>query len=259
MPAADYLRAMSFPAPPPQRQPIFNMPPAITGLLGLLVAVCAAQTWWPAANEWLVLNLAFIPARFTQPDSGLFGGQAGVWTFVTYAFLHGGWIHLATNGLWLAAFGSPLARRFGTGRFLLFSAVGAVGGAIAHFAAFFGDVTPMVGASAAISAHMAGVSRFAFQPGGALSGRRFGRPDDLVPALSIMAMLRERRVLTFLGVWFGINLLFGVFGGAAFGAPGAVAWQAHIGGFAAGLLLFPLFDPPRRLTAPRPFDEWPAA
>jgi membrane associated rhomboid family serine protease len=50
-------------------------------------------------------------------------------------------------------------------------------------------------------------------------------------------------VLAFLAVWFGVNIVFGV-GSIAIGADGAsVAWQAHIGGFVAGLMLFSLFDP----------------
>ena len=57
--------------------------------------------------------------------------------------------------------------------------------------------------------------------------------------------IRDRRVLIFLGVWFGTNLLFGLFGGGI--ASGAVAWEAHIGGFVAGLLFFPVFDPVPRM------------
>jgi membrane associated rhomboid family serine protease len=64
-----------------------------------------------------------------------------------------------------------------------------------------------------------------------------------VPALSLMRALRNPRVLGFLGVWFGVNIIFGM-GSIAIGADGAsVAWQAHIGGFLAGLMLFSLFDP----------------
>jgi len=67
-----------------------------------------------------------------------------------------------------------------------------------------------------------------------------------VPALSLTRALRNTRVLGFLAVWFGVNLVFGI-GSIAIGAEGAsVAWQAHIGGFLAGLLLFSLFDPVSR-------------
>jgi len=64
-------------------------------------------------------------------------------------------------------------------------------------------------------------------------------------ALSLSRTLRNRRVLSFLGIWFGVNILFGV-GSIAIGADGAsVAWQAHIGGLPCGVMLFSLFDPVR--------------
>jgi membrane associated rhomboid family serine protease len=64
-----------------------------------------------------------------------------------------------------------------------------------------------------------------------------------VPALSLVRALRNPRVLGFLAVWFGVNIIFGL-GAISIGNDGAsVAWQAHIGGFLAGLMLFSLFDP----------------
>jgi membrane associated rhomboid family serine protease len=95
---------------------------------------------------------------------------------------------------------------------------------------------------------MAAAIRFAFQHGSFLSFRR-GDADAAaqVPALSLSKALRNPRVLGFLGVWFGVNIIFGI-GSIAIGADGAsVAWQAHIGGFFAGLLLFSLFDPVSRI------------
>ena len=69
----------------------------------------------------------------------------------------------------------------------------------------------------------------------------------------LAARLRNTRVLGFLAVWFGVNIIFGV-GSIAIGADGAsVAWQAHIGGFLAGLMLFSLFDPVPR-AAPHAAD-----
>jgi membrane associated rhomboid family serine protease len=105
-------------------------------------------------------------------------------------------------------------------------------------------IAPMIGASASVSGTMAAAVRFAFVRGSFLSFSR-GDADAAakVPALSLSRALRNRRVLAFLGVWFGVNILFGV-GSIAIGMDGAsVAWQAHIGGFLAGLMLFSLFDP----------------
>src|SRR5260370_18995999 len=73
---------------------------------------------------------------------------------------------------------------------------------------------------------------------------------SLVPAASLGASLRDPRVIAFLLVWFGLNILFGVF---SLGMPGvgqAIAWQAHIGGFLAGLLAFSAFDPVPSSSAP---------
>ena len=86
--------------------------------------------------------------------------------------------------------------------------------------------------------------RFAFVRGGFLSFRR-GDADAAatVPAQPLRRALRDPRVLGFLAVWFGVNIVFGV-GSIGIGTEGeSVAWQAHIGGFFAGLLLFSLFDP----------------
>ena len=55
-------------------------------------------------------------------------------------------------------------------------------------------------------------------------------------------MLSDRRVVSFLVVWFGLNLLTGLAGAGLGLGDATIAWQAHIGGFLAGLLLFPLFD-----------------
>ena len=234
----------------PQSQPIFNLPGVVLLLLGAFAAVHAVRMWvlGEDANVEILLLFSFIPVRITDP--GYFGAPipggtaAQIWSFVTYAFLHADWSHLIFNGLWLAAFGSPVAIRFGSSRFLVYSLAGAVGGAFLHLAVHPSSAVPMVGASAAISAHMAGAARFVFSAGGPIAGFRGGGPAAYHhPAPPLAAVIRNRSVLSFLGVWFGLNLLFGLFGGATGLASGAIACEAHIGGFLVGLLLFPLLDP----------------
>jgi membrane associated rhomboid family serine protease len=103
----------------------------------------------------------------------------------------------------------------------------------------------MVGASAAISGAMAAAMRFAFQRGGPLGPFR-GNDEAAyrVPATPLSVLLRDRRFVVFLIVWFGVNLLFGL---GIVPLPGEgdmpIAWEAHIGGFLAGLVSFALFDP----------------
>ena len=133
-------------------------------------------------------------------------------------------------------------------------AVTAAAGALAHLVTHEHAIAPMIGASASVSGAMAAAIRFAFVQGSFLSFSR-GDADAAaqVPALSLLRALRDPRVLGFLAVWFGVNIIFGV-GSIAIGADGAsVAWQAHIGGFLAGLLLFSLFDPVPR-AAPHAAD-----
>ena len=138
------------------------------------------------------------------------GLGAEIWTFVTYALIHGDWTHLGINCVWLLAFGTPVARRFGAIRYLAFFAVTSAAGAAAHLATHSNAFAPMVGASASISGFMAAAMRFAFQRSGPLG--LLGRDDAAyrVPALPLGAVLRDPRVLAFLAVWFALNLLFGI-------------------------------------------------
>jgi membrane associated rhomboid family serine protease len=229
------------------REPIFNVPGVLIATLAVLVLVQLVRSVLSdAADVELLLLFAFIPARYDAnilANAAWPGGLgADAWTFVTYALLHADWMHLLFNSVWFLAFGTPLARRFGPIRFLAFCAVTAAAGALAHLMTHFGQMVPMVGASGAISGAMSGAMRFAFQRGGPLS---FGgsRESYRVPALSLVDSFRDPRVLAFLAVWFGLNLLFGIGSVSLTGNEQPVAWQAHVGGFVAGLVLFSWFDP----------------
>lgn len=233
---------MTFPQPDrgTDRQPIFNVPRVLLVLLALLVAIhlVRAMLLTDSQAAWVILNFAFFPTRPEWLTVQSVPG-AEIWSYLTYAFLHASWVHLGLNALWMVAFGSPLAWRFGTVRFLAFSAVAAVCGAALHMLANGGDTVPMVGASAAVSAHMAGAVRFLF-----IAPKR-GSRSYWAPAASLSAIFSDRRTLMFVGAWFAINLAVGLFG-LANPEAGRIAWEAHVGGFAAGLLLFPLFDPVSR-------------
>ena len=151
---------------------------------------------------------------------------------MTYAFLHGSFAHLGFNLIWLVAFGTPVARRFGTWRFLVFFAFTAATGALAHLISYFGENVPIIGASAAVLGMMAAAMRFVFQPGGPLDLLRLSEAETYqVPAKSLARMLRDPRMILFALAWFGLNALLGL---PLFAMPGVeenVAWQAHIGGF----------------------------
>jgi membrane associated rhomboid family serine protease len=222
----------------------------LTGLhLLLAFGLTVAQT-----NRMIAL-LAFNPLRYvpnTIPEAIMAGGWGPeLWTFLSYAVVHADLNHLFFNMLWLLAFGTPVARRFGTWRFLVFCVVTAVAGAAAHLVTHWGEFSPMIGASATVSGAMAAAMRFVFQRHAPLG--LFGsdeRDAYLVPAAPLWSMLRDPRILLFLAIWFGTNLLFGLGAIEMPGTQGAVAWEAHIGGFLAGLIGFALFDPVRRSKVP---------
>jgi membrane associated rhomboid family serine protease len=243
------------PDTPPEapREPLLTLPGALTAYIVLLAVIHLRVLLPPDWENWTIDVFGFIPRRYDSTLLAIdFPGGAGakVWTFVTYSLLHANLSHIGFNVLWLLPFGSALARRFGAFRFFLFMAVTAAAGALAHLLTHEHAVAPMIGASASVSGTMAAAIRFAFVQGSFLSFNR-GDADAAarVPALSLMRALRNPRVLAFLGIWFGVNIIFGV-GSIAIGSDGAsVAWQAHIGGFFAGLLLFSLFDPVPRAAA----------
>ena len=242
------------PQPPsPRREPVLTLPGALTAYILLLAIIHLRVLLPPDVDNWIVLAFGFIPKRYDPSIVDLaFPGGAGakVWTFVTYSLLHANLSHIGFNVLWLLPFGSALARRFGAVRFFVFMAVTAAAGALAHLVSHEHELAPMIGASASVSGTMAAAIRFAFVQGSFLSFSR-GDADAAakVPAQSLWRALRDRRVVAFLAVWFGVNIIFGI-GSFAVGMEGvSVAWEAHIGGFLAGLLLFALFDPVPRASA----------
>jgi membrane associated rhomboid family serine protease len=237
---------------PKSSEPMFNVPPVVIATVAVLVLVHAFRVFvlTDAEDMHFLLAFAFIPARYDSDllVGGSFPGGFGadLWTFFTYAFLHADLLHIGLNLAWLLPFGTALARRFGAWRYVVFMLVMAAAGALAHLASHPGAMVPMIGASAAISGAMAAAMRFIFQEHGPLELWREGAGNGeayRVAAAPLMTTLRDVRFLLFLAVWIGLNALFGL-GTVSFGEEGQqLAWQAHIGGFLAGLLLFTAFDP----------------
>jgi membrane associated rhomboid family serine protease len=234
-----------------RKEPMLNVPPPVLATVGVLIAVHAVRMLLLSDEQdlQLLLTFAFIPARYGTylAADGLPGGfGADLWTFFTYAFLHADLLHIGINLAWLLPFGTALARRFGTWRYTVFMLVVAAAGAFAHLISHPGALVPMIGASAAISGAMAAALRFIFQQGGPLGLWHADPSGDAyrVPATSLINTLRDPRFLIFVGVWFGLNALFGLGSVPIGGEQGQeIAWQAHIGGFVAGFFLFNAFDP----------------
>lgn len=244
---------MTFLQSAPPRQPMFRAPPVVVWLIGTLALAHAARAALPAAKgQAIIAEYALVPARYSRAFLESHMADPGtVWEraipFVSYMGLHGDVTHLAINCLWLLAFGPIVARRFGAGLFLVFFLVCGVVGACTYLVFNWGSDIPVVGASGAISGLMA--SGLRMMPGqtppwmlGAVRGEA-----PLAPILS-------RQILTFSAVWAAINLLAGLTGLGTGAEGGMIAWQAHLGGFVAGLLLCGLFDGLRPRATGLPLD-----
>ncbi|WP_244630955.1 rhomboid family intramembrane serine protease [Aureimonas sp. ME7] len=234
------------PPPPRPRVPAFNVPTVVLVLLAGLVIVHWVRSSWLSdfGSAFVLLNFGFFAGCYGSAEDlcQLREAFAPVASPLTHAFLHGDWTHLVTNGVWMLAFGTPVARRLGNGRFLLFCAVGAIAGAAMFYALNPALIQPMIGASGVVSALMGGAARFAIGSSG-----MGGRGDvAFAPRLSIARSLTDRTVLFFTIVFFATNFALGSGSGYLFGEAGAIAWEAHVGGFLFGFLAFAAFDPRRQ-------------
>jgi len=231
-------------------QPVFNLPRSLVVTLALLAGIYVIQEYLldEDARAYFIVNLAFTPLRYAYPLAEQ--GFAWLWTPVTYSLLHGSIEHILFNALWLMAFGAPVVRRIGTFRYVVFWILSAVVSAFFHALLNWGNETLLIGASGVVSALMGAACRFAFPP-----RRGYDRTHGhLYPRQSILGAFRNRTVVIFTAMWLIGNLLI-AFGVTLFGADmGPIAWDAHIGGFLFGFLLFGFFDPvpPSRMPLTQP-------
>ena len=218
----------------------------VVWLIAVFVAVHLVRLYGPFSNDQIIYYFAFIPARLNG-DPAVMAGAHGIergarfWSLITYSLIHADWLHLAINSFWMLAFGSVVARRLGAARFLAMSGIGAIAGALMYFAFHPSQFAVLVGASAAVSAQLAVAVRFMFaQPGS--RHWSYGEEVRQVKPLSLIGTFTNRRALVFILVWLGLNYLFGATG---FGTPDGetlVAWEAHLGGFGAGLLMLGIIE-----------------
>lgn len=185
----------------------------------------------------VVFYLGIIPARYTVPQITLHETVPGlILPLFASMFLHGGWLHLAGNMLFLFVFGRSIEDRYGHLRFLLIYFLGGFAGSLLHIVLNAGSRVPSIGASGAI----AGVLGAYF-----ISYPR-ARITTLVPILFFFWTV-EVPALILLGYWFLLQFLSGYQMQAIETATqGGVAWWAHVGGFVAGFGLALILRPIRR-------------
>jgi membrane associated rhomboid family serine protease len=200
----------------------------------------------PQSGELAVISFGMIPARLfgygeLPPEIATVPAWA---TVITSMFMHGGWLHLGGNMLFLWIFGDNIEDSMGHLRFIVFYLVCGAAAALTQGFLEPTSVIPMVGASGAVSGVLG--AYILLHPGATVRVLIF---------LGIFATIAHIPALLVLGFWF-----VGQLASAAMAPPGqpGVAFAAHIGGFVAGLALVsffkhrrvPLLEPPRH----RPFE-----
>lgn len=233
--------AMAEEIAPPKSEPIFNIPAILVFFIGLMAIIHLVRAFLlpPAWDDAVIMVMAFIPVRYLHPlaEQDLAGWVIGPFG---YSLLHGGFVHLIFNCVWLAAFATPLAQRIGSVRFTLLWVTSAIFSAF--FQAFITDFANIVliGASGVVSATVGAACRFSL----ALSGTAAMRLARFAPRLGIIEALTHRPVIMFILMWVLSNALV-VYGAGVPTQGYNVAWQAHVGGFLFGYLTFGFFDTQR--------------
>lgn len=185
------------------------------------------------AHDLFAFEFGVVPWLLTEQRH-----LASLSTPFTSMFLHGDFVHLASNMWFLWVFGDNVEEALGRLRFAGFYVACGLAAVLAHVFVEPNSRIPMVGASGAISGVLA--AYFRLFPG--------ARIITLIPVFFI-PLIRELPAVFFIVFWFGIQLLYG-FGSLAAGAQGGIAFFAHVGGFVGGLLLLSWFTAPKPRALP---------
>jgi membrane associated rhomboid family serine protease len=146
-------------------------------------------------------------------------------------FLHAGWLHLIGNMLYLHIFGDNVEDVMGRGRFILFFLIAGFASFLLQIVMFPISMVPNIGASGAV-AGVLGAYVFLYPQ---------ARVVAVIPLLFFFPMV-ELPAWIFIGGWFLLQFLSGAASiGSASALSGGTAWWAHVGGFAAGVLLLRVF------------------
>jgi membrane associated rhomboid family serine protease len=200
------------------RQPIFNVPPITMWLSVAMIAIFAAIHLLPAPVVYPIVNrMAVYTDAFAVLDqlppleiARMLG------SLVFYALVHVEPIHLVANLGFFLAFGSVCERQFGPRRYTVLLLVTTVAAALVQILASWGVETSLIGASGAVSGCIGAFCRL---------------------MLATHDPARRRLAMNLIGFTVIANVLFALLGGGLMGLDAQIAWQAHIGGFLAGILL----------------------
>ena len=194
-------------------------------IIGLCVLVFLLQQLAPpGGGDAMLLSFGMVPAvlfdeRVLAPELDLLPAEL---TLVSSMFLHGGWMHLIGNMLFLWVFGDNIEDSMGHVRYLVFYLVCGLFGGLTHAFAEAASISPLIGASGAVS--------------GVLGAYLMLHPRVKVLILVLYRVPLRLPAFLIIAAWLGLQI-FNVIGEST----SNTAWWAHIGGFAAGVMLIPFF------------------
>jgi membrane associated rhomboid family serine protease len=177
--------------------------------------------------EDFLRDYALVPIRYTDGSvAGHFSLFEQAMPFLTSMFLHGGWLHLIGNMWTLWIFGDNVEDRLGHGRYLGLYLLGGFAAGLVHILTNSSSDVPTIGASGAVAAVMG--SYFRFYP--------HARVETVIPPL-FFGPVFELPAVIFIGWWALLQLFNGTLSLASQQNAGGVAWWAHVGGFAFGMVV----------------------
>ncbi len=209
---------------PPRETPVVTR-----ALVAANVVVFVAQVVLGQRTETLINLFGFIPARLVHPAAHGYTMFEVSITLLTSLFLHGGFVHLIGNMIYLWVFGGAVEDALGRMPFLAFYILCGVIGSLTHTMLFPQSAIPSIGASGSIAGIL----------GAFLVLRPKARIVTLMPFVIYWALIEIRAVI-FLPVWFGMQFFNGFLTIAAAHATqeaAGVAWWAHVGGFVFGAVV----------------------
>jgi len=216
--------------------PSDSRPIATIGLIAVNLVLFFYELSLGRELDIFIMQYGAVPIKFIR--AGYVDDVSWVSRFFplfTSMFLHGGWIHVLGNMLYLWIFGDNVEDRLGHGRFVVFYLLCGLAAALTQIYLSPSSRIPMVGASGAVAGVLG--AYFLLFP--------FARITTLVPWLFVWEFV-ELPAFVFLGFWFLLQWLQGLVTIGQVVDVGGVAWWAHVGGFVSGLVLVRMLAPRRR-------------
>ena len=233
-------------ANPVRRVPIVTIGLIVACVVAFAYELGTQSTGGDSALEGLFAQFGLIPADLT---AALGGGQSDhaireLITIPTSMFLHGGWLHLIGNMLYLWIFGNNIEDRLGRVRFIVFYFVGGFAAALTQVVIAPHSDVPVIGASGAIAAVLG--AYLVLYPRARILSLVF---------LGFFYQLLQVPALIVLGLWFVLQLIDGIASLGVESSAGGVALFEHIGGFIAGVAIGLVLRSATRRPPPRELRE----